>query len=329
MFTHKSLQDFTDTTRNKYKNGVKLPWNYGLVEFGVDDELIEELKKIQKPFAATKYSSFWQCGISKGCPLKYKDFKERYKVSDNFAIAGGYVLDILTGNLPNRSDIDVFSIGPTDIKYLKSKVKDFDYAYETSMAITYKNDGEKPVQYILWHADTISQLLYLFDIPIGQLCIWKGRLFATYECIFELYNGQIYPKNTRTSSSYMTRLKKYMIKKGVEVCFHGIKYPIKHPLLKVDVFGSMYDPFLDKTPPLNYKSDTKTGKLINLRKDSEKTNDGTWKDEKILIKPLGAPISNIIYEYAKKEALIYEFNDIFYPLRDGLNIHDLLYLYNN
>lgn len=229
MFSsYSQLQYFTDKTRIRYQNGETLPWDYGLIELcEANSYFINEIKNIPKPFHNLEFKAR---NRHYGNILDFEaiDCKSHkwYNIPDDFAIAGGYALGLCSSRkLLVSTDIDIFPIvnNPDDIDY-KHIISDLNkkcfYTIRTERAITGKSTIMRhEIQYILCPARTISELLYSFDIPICQIAIWKGKIYATYEWIAEAYSGQIFPNARRMSYNYHYRLKKYCITKGVNICY--------------------------------------------------------------------------------------------------------------
>ena len=158
MFSsYNQLQNFTDNTRNRYKNGENLPWDYGLVSLRDDAHLIHELKNLTKDHTLeylhrTYDTDKYNHPIDN--IMESDVFESRYKTSDTFAIAGGYVVNLLCKY--DHTDIDVFGIGKID----KSEILEIANRYPVTMrscnTITIYEYTENRVQYILYPAKISS-----------------------------------------------------------------------------------------------------------------------------------------------------------------------------
>lgn len=275
IFTsHSELQKFTDKTRKEYINGVKHEWDYGLVELNIENrKIIEDISNIEfSDINLVFYSSkHIYCRIYEKI-YETEKFMNRHYVNDNFAIAGGYALYICSTARYFCGDIDIFPIGKFDHEFAMNNLSGRIYTYRSNNAITglKTTEDELDIQYVLHPSETISQLLYSFDIPMAQICIWKNKIYVTYEWIFEAYNGMICPNKTRMSYNYHNRLRKYIIKKGAAVCyknyFNNVRNSNNNIFDILDIlpneqellyYGTTYD-------PLGYIKQLNSGKVSGV-----------------------------------------------------------------
>lgn len=228
--SHADLQNFTDDTRKMYidRKANNLPFDYGLVELcDKNNKKIQLINDIEVPYT--------HLTMSRGREFTYSYSGSKFTnminklmnnigYKDNFAIAGGSVVDVLTQRAYDTRDIDIFPIGDNiDYGYIVASLENKDgrsRLYRSDRAITKYGNTTPAIQYILCTSRTISELLYTFDMGACQVCIYKGKLYATYECIYELSKGTIFPKQSRLTENYYHRLGKYM-NKGFRV---SIKY---------------------------------------------------------------------------------------------------------
>lgn len=239
--THEILQDFTNTTRLEYRRGdLKPSPTYGLLDL-TDIDVTQEVPHTLRRICATGYptntthilrgktmcsGSFSNLRNLHAVPEMPDDLdRGRYSsmfehvLEDPFAIvAGGFVLHMVTrDSFLGRwwpSDMDIFSIGTEGnlerAITLARAVFGSRIVRVSRHAITEVHSPEMyRRQVIIPGCRSPSELLYSFDIALNQICIWRGRIYCTYEFVWECYHQCIVVDPSRHSINYLQRLDKY------------------------------------------------------------------------------------------------------------------------
>jgi hypothetical protein len=183
----------------------------------------------------------------------------------NFCLAGGQALAKLTSALSR--DCDLFIVdrtNPTNDQVRKNTLRflrenlEVDEDHMETLLTTHALTIDSYWQFIFRIYTSLTQVLYGFDIGVCGFGYYKGKLYGTGRAIYELINGCIIARPSMSSSSYLTRLIKY-VGKGFNVLFPDMidySHSYDDELLKIsDMFKPNYTDNYDDDDDDDYSHD--------------------------------------------------------------------------
>jgi hypothetical protein len=146
-----------------------------------------------------------------------------------FAVAGGAAMNSLRAMVnpamrhrTRCSDVDLFPIGETAGKEIDLilSVRWFG-SEDPKQMVMIRSDHTltvcditapkyMPTQIVLHRSDSLSQLLYLFDIDASACAIYAGRIWFTPACLFSLVHNVVVIDHIRLDAGYAARVCRYV-----------------------------------------------------------------------------------------------------------------------